>query len=785
MKVLEHLVKSIRKSGSVNRGDQADPACILWPDGSREWESIIPRLSQEMPELLVLGDYDPLLRKGPAIWLRCALAGMLREIKLPSDRIPVLYLPGVSRQELRAVDSCPDPLKPLAELQYRGKIWSQPNAQDWTVMAFAKSGQDGLGLDVSKKKEVREAFLYALDNFLDEEVSSLKEKVLDQDYFGTLVTGGDPVRSLLKWLDNEEAFRGGLNLWQWEGFFQACKTMFQFDPQKEGVLGGASSLATHEGPWRSIWERFCEAPDRYKNIPAQIRKCQPPGGTMSGLMGDRSYEGWPQWNEFQEKNLRQDLMKLNDRSPEEVRSRILELEKKHGSRRDLVWTVLGESPLALALEHLAVLAEVTRKSLAFGTLDDLKTAYVQDGWRADDAVLKALFEVDVHDFEPVSVAIRSVYLPWAEESARYLQKLVLTSEYPGGSVDSMKTFPSKDGECLLFVDGLRFDAAKCLAASLTQKGYDVSEMPMWAPLPSVTATGKAAVAPVREKIRGEEHSRDFEPAVADTGQSLVGGGPLRKLLIQNGWKILAGEDYGDGLGNAWCEFGDIDHEGHDRGWKLAKHLGNLLEEIRERVVTLLASGWASVRIVTDHGWLLLPGGLPKVELPSSLVDSKWGRCASLKEGAMTEEKLYPWFWNPRRHFALADGLSCFRKGEDYTHGGLSLEECLTLELVVTAGKIEDSARQIKLTDVGWKGFRCTVAVEGNVQGLSLDIRRLTGDPSSSVVVSPQLFKKSGTASVIVEDEDLENKEILIVIVDEHGEPVFQVPTVIGGRDVHD
>jgi len=784
MKVLEHLVKAIRKAGSVNRGDQSDPACILWPDGSREWESIFPRLVQELPELLVLGDYDPSSRKGPAIWLRCALAGMVREIKLPPDRIPVLYLPGVSRQHLRAVDSCPEPLKPLAELQYRGKIWAQPNTKDWTVMAFLHSSREGPELDV-QGKTVREVLLNALETFLGEEVDFLREKVLDEDYFGTLVTGGDPVRSLLRWLDNEEVFRRGMGSGPWEGFLQACRSKFAFEPQKEGVLGGAARLAAREGSWGSVWERFCEAPNRYRNIPAQIRRCQPPGGPMLWLMGDRSYEGWPQWNDFQEKELRKELLKLEKKSSEEARKRILELEKKHASRRDLVWTVLGESPLARALEHLAVLAEVTRKSLAFGNLDDLKTAYVQEGWRADDAVLKALFEVDAKDLDPVSGAIRSVYLPWAEESARYLQKLVLTSEYPGGSVNSMKAVPSKDGECLLFVDGLRFDVAKCLAASLTQKGYDVSETPMWVPLPSVTATGKAAVAPVRDKIRGEEQSRDFEPVVADTGQSLAGGGALKKLLIQNGWKILVGEGYGDGLGNAWCEFGDIDHEGHDRGWKLAKHLGNLLEEIRERVVALMASGWKSVRIVTDHGWLLLPGGLPKVELPSALVDSKWGRCASLKEGAMTEENLYPWFWNPNRHFALADGISCFRKGEDYTHGGLSLEECLTLELVVTAGKRENPAGQIRLTDVGWKGFRCTVAVEGECQGLSLDIRRLTGDPSSSVVVCPQPFKKSGTASVMVEDEGLENKEMLIVIVGEHGEPVFQVPTVVGRRDVHD
>ena len=202
-------------------------------------------------------------------------------------------------------------------------------------MAFAKSTQDGLGLDVSKKKEVREVFLYALDDFLDEDVFSLKEKVLDQDYFGTLVTGGDPVRSLLQWLDQGEGFQKGLSTDQWEGFVQTCKSMFRFDPKKEGVLGGAARLAAHEAPWRSVWERFCEAPDRYKNIPAQIRKCHPPGGTISWVMGDSAYDGWPQWNELQEKTLRQDLMKLEDRSPEEARSRILELEKN--TVPDEVW----------------------------------------------------------------------------------------------------------------------------------------------------------------------------------------------------------------------------------------------------------------------------------------------------------------------------------------------------------------------------------------------------------------------------------------------------------------
>ena len=34
---------------------------------------------------------------------------------------------------------------------------------------------------------------------------------------------------------------------------------------------------------------------------------------------------------------------------------------------------------------------------------------------------------------------------------------------------------------------------------------------------------------------------------------------------------------------------------------------------------LLDAGWQQVVVVTDHGWLYVPGGLPKVELPYYLT----------------------------------------------------------------------------------------------------------------------------------------------------------------------
>ncbi|RLB89416.1 MAG: BREX-1 system phosphatase PglZ type B, partial [Deltaproteobacteria bacterium] len=519
---------------------------------------------------------------------------------------------------------------------------------------------------------------------------------------------------------------------------------------------------------------------RYPNIPAQIRKCQPPQPT---LFSDAStYSGWPQWNEDQEASLRKELASLDSLPPHEGRKRIGEYDARHRDRRNLVWAELGEAPLACALEHLAALAEVTSHSLAAGTAEDLATGYRSFGWKADDAVLHALACVEKQDdLQAVTTVVRSIYLPWAEESARHLQHTVDSNGYPGKTISAQSVLPKKSGECILFVDGLRFDAARRLAVLLDKAGLQVNERIVWAALPSVTATGKPAVTPVKHLIRGELTSADFEPSVAETGQPLKGGYHLKKLLIDNGWSILDKSEVGDGSGCAWCEFGDIDHEGHDRGWKLAKHLDGILSEIKDRVESLISAGWKSVRIVTDHGWLLMPGGLPKIDLPGELTENKWGRCAAIKPGANTDERLFPWYWNPNQYFALANGISCYRKGEEYAHGGLSLQECLTLELTVSArdgGRT--SSGSIEITDVVWRGLRCKVAVEGDVSPLFLDVRKQAGNSSTSVVMSVKQIKAGGIGSVVVEDEELEGTDAAVVLLDVDGEIKAQVMTVIGG-----
>ncbi len=778
MRVVECLVKALRDAAVHNRDVQVAPACILWPDGDRQWEPVVPRLQGEMPELLQLGVFAPEKRNGPAIWLRCVIAGRSDEVPVPAGKVPILYLPGVSRQDLRAIETCPEHLKPLAELQYRGVIWSQVNAKDWTVLAFLKSNQGGLGLDVAQDKETRQAMQLALYAFLDEELDRIQGKHLDKEYFfTTVIPGGDPIRDLLQWLDQGDAFKAARDENAWRGFVEVCKSQLGFDPEQDGPLKGAECLAGHAGPWQAVWDRFCESPHRYVVVPTLISKTPMP----RDLFSDKT--GWPKWNQNEEANLRHQLLQTAELPAHEGRKQLLAAEQQHGPRRACVWAQLGEAPLAQAAERLAVLAQVTSQSLAAGQIKDLAAAYQAGAWQADAAAVAALAAVQKpDDVKAVQAAIRSTYLPWCDDAARYLQTRVTADGYPGVKGQGWAGSAEHASRCLLFVDGLRFDLAKSLETMLREKGCSVESQVTWAALPSVTSTGKPAVSPVGNLFAGQDANADFEPSVAATGQSLKGGYQLRKLLGEQGWQVLGRTECGDPTGKAWTEAGDIDQEGHDRGWQLTRHVDRILSDIRDRVLQLLEAGWKTVEIVTDHGWLLMPGGLPKTELPSALSENTWGRCAAIKPGAAAEETTYPWYWNPDQQFALASGISCYRAGLEYAHGGISLQECLLLSLTVATTAAKGGAGTVQIRDVLWQKMRCKVTIEGDLAGLRLDLRTHAGNPSTTVAMSERPFKADGTASVVLKEEDLVGHEATIVILDADGTLIAQQSTVLGGEE---
>ena len=194
----------------------------------------------------------------------------------------------------------------------------------------------------------------ALNRLLNEDLELLKGKRLEKDYFNTLLTGGDPIRDLLQWLDQGEAFRSGRSENEWLAFVEVCRSQLAFNPQKDGLLAGAARLAAAEGPWRTVWERYCEAARRFPGIPAQIRKCKMPADDL--FSNEETHGNWPQWNETREIKLRDDLKSLNKLPAHEARKKILEFEQEHSRRRNLIWSELNEAPLAKSLKHLALLA---------------------------------------------------------------------------------------------------------------------------------------------------------------------------------------------------------------------------------------------------------------------------------------------------------------------------------------------------------------------------------------------------------------------------------------------
>ena len=72
--------------------------------------------------------------------------------------------------------------------------------------------------------------------------------------------------------------------------------------------------------------------------------------------------------------------------------------------------------------------------------------------------------------------------------------------------------------------------------------------------------------------------------------------------------------------------------GHKLQGKLAGRIDEQLDLVLDRILHLLEAGWRKVRVVTDHGWLLAPGGLPALPLKKYMTQCRWARCAVIREG---------------------------------------------------------------------------------------------------------------------------------------------------------
>ena len=800
--VIEALAASLEAASAGNPNDAEPPAAVLWTDRDSRWRPVVPRLRTLIPQLLVLGEYDPEERTGPAIWLRCVIDRTLEAPGFPPDTTPIVYLPGAGRQELGVADACPDPLKPLVELQYRGACWTQRNGRDWTVEAFLTSRDGGgLGLDLARDAATRQSMQRALTALAATSVQALRGRRLEAEDFDRLFSD-DPVRDVLVWLSDAEAARAGWEAGRWSAFASRCKADLGFDPEKDGGIVAAERLGRREGPWASVWRRFAEAPALYPGVPELLRKAMP-DDQRDDLFAEPS--SWPQNNERDEAALRRALLNLENEAPAAAREQVAALEKAHGARRGWVWAKLDRAPLAHALASLASLAARASNELGGASVAEMAKLYAGGAWEIDAAALDGMAAVKSSaDAQAVGTALNAIYRPWLESAARRLQALAEAEPLPGSDADGTPAFPQDTplpgeasvspqdtpfpgddtradaGTVVLFADDLRFDVSQRLVERLRAKDYAVAVSMRWAALPTVTATAKPAVSPVAGRIKGLSLGEDFLPAVAD-GERPLTTDRFRKLLAAAGWQYVGTNETGDPSGRAWTEYGELDKLGHSLQAKLAARVGEQIALLRERIEALLRAGWREVRVVTDHGWLWLPGGLPKVELPKYLTRSRWARCAAVEGGSTVEAPTVPWHWNAHERVAVGPGIACFGAGNEYAHGGLSLQESLVPVIRVTADAGAARA-EARIAALSWIGLRCRVRLDGVRPGLAVDLRTRVNDADSSVSGGIRAVDDEGAASLLVPDDEHEGRPAAVVVLDAGGQVIARQSTIIGGED---
>lgn len=766
------LIKQIKITCSFTTGVMVAPCVILWTDPERLWESVIDDLKQRLPELYVLGSYSPEKRTGPAIWLKCIEARSI-PVTHPENTIPIFYLPGVSLQQLNDAENCPPELQPLVEYQYRGAVWHHPNGRDWTPFAFLSSETGGLGLVISKDEATKAALIRALPVLMDEKAIILGKTPIDAGSINHLLAPDFP-REMLRWMNNPKTAKGKKGKEEWEAFVDQAEEEYGIHPEKDGEHAAAPLLAQQKDAWKTVWERFKEAPQNYPGIIKLLSLVETPHGVQESEL-----ESYPTYNEIKEKELSNALLALKNKRRDEVAPIVIDLEKAHRHRRDWVWSKVQLSQFVCALEHLVNLAKLTDKPLNAQTTTDLAELYAKEGWKIDAALLDTLACCLRRDHEePIKEVAHSLYFNWLDTSARNLQDAIKRESNRLKPI--LEPVTAIEGRLILFVDGLRFDLAQYLINQLSFMGYQTEMSWDWSPIPSITQTAKYYVSPVNHLINGDATCTELNPKIAESGHILTPE-RLEELLKKNGIQVIDNLSNGDPNGKAWTESGTIDQAGHNEGWLLSRRIRQEISDLSLRIDSLMKAGWREVLVVTDHGWMMVPMNFNRIELPKYLTDLKWGRCAVMKETAKTDFQLLPWFWNDMISVASPPGAGCFRSGMQYSHGGISLQELVVPRIIVK--KDTSGSSDSKIANHRWIGLRCQVQISNPIRGVTVDIRTRSADPDSSKIEGgiPRELSSDGTISLPITNPDDEGKEVYIVLLDKEKQIIHSITTIIGGK----
>lgn len=769
MSIYDKVLQALKQAEQHNSSIMVKPEVILWLDPERQWAEVMPVLQTELPHLLVYGAYDPAQKKGPAIWLKCMIAKTLPEATWSDKTTPIIYLPGISKVDFRKVEAAGLDLQPLLEYQYSGTLFLQENGKEWTILAFVENPTMGLGVNIVKDYATKDALKKALPSIFQDPHVLYGKTIIDQAYLtGQLFP--DIIPAVLNWMCKGDAFMQNMDAGKRDLFAQLCKSQYDFDPDFKNIKAIAEKLGAQKNAWKYVWQMYANAPKKYPELAELLRLAKPDdlGVDMFAL----PQESWPQINEQEEDELRAALTEAAKMQPKEALASLKVLEKRHKVRCNWVWSELGEAPLANALSHLLTMAEKATASFPFTNLDDLKAYYISEGYLVDQSMRKSLAAVrSDKDKTVIKSLIKTIYQPWLEAVTAKFQDLIQID----ASVFTAQEAQAETASFVLFVDAFRFELAKEFSLRMAARNYMVTLEAGWSAIPSLTPTAKPNVSPIAPSISESSTINEFRPQL-ESGKELQTTTFRDALTAANFTYISKSEDITPDHA-CWQEIGDIDTKGHEEQSDMVKRIEELFEHVQEVVEMAFEKGVKRIKMVTDHGWLLLPGGLPKTQLNAGLTETRWGRCALIKEDAITDLLHLPWRWNPSIYIAYAPGISFFKANEEYAHGGISLHECLIPTLIIET--INSSKSIAKIQSIKWVNLKCTVETENAEGDYTMDIRTKYNDESTSVIVSTKKTVKENKGTVMVSD-DVESQAATVVLLDASGRILDKKLTTVGG-----
>lgn len=767
--IYDKVIQALKQAENHNSHVMVKPEVILWPDPENQWLEVISVLQDNLPQLLIYGDYDPSRKQGPAIWLKCMVAKMLPEANWDADIVPIIYLPGVSKADLRNVENAVFNFQPLLEYQYTGVLFIQESHREWSILAFVENPMNGLGVKVAKDNATKDALKKTLPTIFQDASVFAGKTVIDADYLNNQQFP-DIIPNILKWMCKGDSYLNDMEQGKKDTFINLCKSQYEFEPDHKNIKAIAEKLGSQKNSWNYVWQFYASAPRKYAEIEELLRLAKPADlGTGIFALPE---ESWPQLNEQHEDLLGKALAKAAKADTQEALSQLNELQKNHAKRREWVWFELGKAPLADALQYLVQMAAKSMGTYPSGSVNELKSYYTSNGFQVDQFMRKSLAAVKSDkDKKLVKSIIKLFYTPWLESVTNKFQKLIAADP----SVFTTQKPHIETESYVLFVDAFRYELAQEFCQRLTANKFKVTLDAGFTAIPSLTPTSKPNASPIADVVSTQSNINEFRPFL-NNGKDLQTAA-FREALKEKGYKYVSGVDDIISEGKYWQEIGDVDTKGHEEQAEMVKHIEDLFYQVQEALDVAFEKGIKRIKIVTDHGWLLLPDGLPKTQLNAGLTETRWGRCALIKDGATVDLLHLPWRWNPSIFIAYAPGINFFKANEEYAHGGISLHECIVPTIIIENPNANNIEAAISV--VRWVNLKCTVETSDVPDNYSIDIRTKYNDEKTSIVLSKSKTLKNNSVTLMVDDA-AESQAATIVLLDDNERILDKKPTTVGG-----